>query len=160
MEEQRVDAYRRVLVPLDGSAEAEAVLPVVLRLAGPLGMEVSLVRAVPRIPVTVSEGAGRATLAEVTRVREEAESYLADVCARWSAAGLRVTTTVRAGDPAREIVAASRDGDADLIAMTTHGRSGLGRILFGSVAEEVLRTADVPVLAVRLAAAEAARHAA
>jgi nucleotide-binding universal stress UspA family protein len=160
MDRLQLEAYRRVVVPLDGSEEAEAVLPAIIRLARPLGIEVALVRVVPAIPTTAIEGAGRTTLHEVTRVREEAESYLADVCGRWCAAGLRVTTTVRAGDPAREIVAVARDGGADLIAMTTHGRTGLGRILFGSVAEEVLRTADVPVLAVRLAAAKAARHAA
>lgn len=160
MDHPQPEAYRRVVVPLDGSREAEAVLPAVLRLAGPVGMEVSLVRVVPAVPTGAIEGAGRATLHEVTRVREEAEAYLADVCARWGAAGLRVTTTVRAGDPAREIIAVARDAGADLIAMTTHGRTGLGRILFGSVAEEVLRTADVPVLAVRLTAADAARQAA
>jgi nucleotide-binding universal stress UspA family protein len=64
--------------------------------------------------------------------------------------GVRVTTEARHGDPVKELVAAARDAGADLIAMTTHGRSGVGRLLFGSVAEAVLRQANVPVLMMRL----------
>ena len=61
-----------------------------------------------------------------------------------------MTTDARAGEPVAEIVAAARETGADVIAMTTHGRSGFGRILFGSVAEAVLRQAEMPVLMIRL----------
>jgi nucleotide-binding universal stress UspA family protein len=64
-----------------------------------------------------------------------------------------VSCAIRSGRPDEEIVAAARDAGADLIAMSTHGRSGLGRLLFGSVAEQVLRHADVPVLMIRHTAA-------
>ena len=64
--------------------------------------------------------------------------------------GVRVTTDARHGDPVTELVAAARETGADLIAMTTHGRSGFGRLLFGSVAEAVLRQAEIPVLIMRL----------
>ena len=64
--------------------------------------------------------------------------------------GVRVTTDVRYGEPVAEIVAAARETEAGLIAMTTHGRSGFGRLLFGSVAEAVLRQAEIPVLMMRL----------
>jgi nucleotide-binding universal stress UspA family protein len=61
-----------------------------------------------------------------------------------------VTTDARYGDPVTEIVAAAHESGADIIAMTTHGRSGITRLWFGSVAEAVLRRAAVPVLMMRL----------
>ena len=61
-----------------------------------------------------------------------------------------MTTDARAGEPVAEIVAAARESGADIIAMTTHGRSGFGRLLFGSVAEAVLRQVEIPVLMMRL----------
>jgi predicted RNA-binding Zn ribbon-like protein len=71
---------------------------------------------------------------------------------------------VRRGDPVTEILEGVKVAKADLVAMTTHGRSGLGRLLFGSVAEAVLRHADVPVFLMKLtekaAAAQAAARAA
>ncbi len=75
--------------------------------------------------------------------------------------GVRVTTEARHGEPVTELVAAARETRAGFIAMTTHGRSGFGRLLFGSVAEAVLRQAKIPVLMMRLtkrqvSAAEAA----
>ena len=63
---------------------------------------------------------------------------------------MRVTTDARHGDPGTELVAAAQATEADLIDMTTHGRSGFSRLLFGSVAEAVLRQADIPVLMIRL----------
>jgi nucleotide-binding universal stress UspA family protein len=65
-------------------------------------------------------------------------------------------TTVRTGEPPDEIIASAREVGADVIAMTTHGRTGLKRLLFGSVAEAVLRMADVPVFMLRAAQLEAA----
>jgi nucleotide-binding universal stress UspA family protein len=79
----------------------------------------------------------------------EARQYLAPLADRLAARGVRVRADVRRGDPVREIVAAAGEIDADLIAMTTHGRSGLRRLLFGSVAEEVLRQAEIPVFLMR-----------
>ena len=63
--------------------------------------------------------------------------------------GVRVRAQVRRGEPADEIVSAASEAGADLIAMSTHGRSGLGRLLFGSVAAAVLRQADIPVFLLR-----------
>ena len=71
---------------------------------------------------------------------------------------MRARGEVRRGEPAAEIAAAARDAGADLIAMTTHGRSGLGRLLFGSVAESVLRRAEIPVFLMRLTAAQVAER--
>jgi hypothetical protein len=71
-----------------------------------------------------------------------------------------MTTDVRRGEPVAEILQGAREAEADLIAMTTHGRSGLRRLLFGSVAEAVLRQAEIPVFLMRLANDQAAARAA
>ena len=80
--------------------------------------------------------------------------------ARLRAAGLTVQTAVRTGDASPEIVAGAREEQADLIAMTTHGRGGLRRLLSGSTADGVLRHASVPVFLLRRTEAELASRAA
>jgi nucleotide-binding universal stress UspA family protein len=152
--------YRRVLVPLDGSPEAEAVLPALRRLARPLDMEVILLRVVSPLPVTAVEGAGTTAVNAAMRARDEAEQYLAALTSRWNAEGIRAVSSVRVGEASAEIAAGAREAGADLIAMATHGRSGIGRLLFGSVAQEVLWTAEVPVFLVRLGTASATERAA
>jgi nucleotide-binding universal stress UspA family protein len=87
---------------------------------------------------------------------EEAEGYLRAVAAAPLFEGLQVLTTVRSGEAPQEIITSARELKADVIAMTTHGRTGLRRLLFGSVAEAVLRMADVPVFMLRAAHLEAA----
>ena len=80
----------------------------------------------------------------------DAKTYLSEVERRLSKKGLRVRTRVAlGGPPAEEILAAIKATSADLVAMATHGRSGLGRALLGSVAESVLRASPVPVLMIR-----------
>jgi nucleotide-binding universal stress UspA family protein len=127
--------YQRVVVPLDGSDLAEAVLGFILQIAGPLDFEVMLVRAVPPAEADPAVAAAR------TYLERRAEDL--------AGKGVRVRTEVRRGDPAAEIVAAAREARADLIAMTTRGRGGLTSMLLGSVAAAVLRTADVPVFLLR-----------
>src|SRR5262249_7612073 len=152
--------FKRALIPLDGSLVAEAILPAFLRLAHPLGMEVVLVRVVvPTVkPVQVDEVPVESTSAvpSVERMLEEADAYLRAVAATPPFDGLTVLTTVRSGEAPHEIIASARDLRADVIAMTTHGRTGLKRLLFGSVAEAVLRMADIPVFMLRASYLEAA----
>jgi len=141
--------YQRVVIPLDGSPIAESILPFISRIAGPLDMEVILVRVVPLAPeevVSITSTVGPVSVE--TRARE-AQRYLnAHVEELW-AKGLRAQASVVIGDPAPEIAAAARKAGADLIAMTTHGRSGLSRLMMGSVAEQVLRLAEIPVFVMR-----------
>jgi nucleotide-binding universal stress UspA family protein len=81
------------------------------------------------------------------KVVREAEEYLARVRDRLAGAGLeRVTTSVWYGEPATSIVDAAKFNGVGMIVMTTHGRSGFGRLLLGSVAESVLRGTSTPVL--------------
>jgi nucleotide-binding universal stress UspA family protein len=131
---------KRILVPLDGSALSEAVLPLAEALASDYEADVLLVRALQ--PQSSPEGEVRA--------QDEAEHYLAAVVNRLTARGLaRVAWKVWYDDPARAVVDAARHNAADLIVMSTHGRGGLSRLLLGSVAESVVRSSPAPVLLVR-----------
>jgi nucleotide-binding universal stress UspA family protein len=141
--------YRRALVALDGSPEAEAIVPFLADIAGPLDLQVTLLSVLP-------PGA----LDDAERRRVDATEYLAPLAIELRGRGIRAQTAVRHGEPADEILAAALEAGADLIALTTHGRSGLRRILVGSVAEAVLRRARLPVLAMRQTAAEVAERAA
>lgn len=142
--------YERVLVPLDGSRLAEGILPFILQIASPLDLEVVLIYVVRSIASQAIEGTRHFTIDDVAARLREAREYLAPVAANLRAGGVRGTADVRHGEPVAEIVAAARETEAGLIAMTTHGRSGFGRLLFGSVAEAVLRQAELPVLMMRL----------
>jgi nucleotide-binding universal stress UspA family protein len=151
--------YRRVLVPLDGSLVAEGVIPFIMEIAGPLDMQVVLLRVLVLVPMPV-EGTRQVVIEDLEKRRAEAEEYLAGMARELRDKGVRVTTDVRRGEPVAEILQGAREAEADLIAMTTHGRSGLRRLLFGSVAEAVLRQAEIPVFLMRLANDQAAARAA
>jgi nucleotide-binding universal stress UspA family protein len=134
-----------ILVPLDGSALAEAALPKALELAEVSGARVLLVRAAQASTLPVADP----TAAQV-KVVTEAEAYLAEVQARLTRQGrVPVETSVWYGPAAYAIVEAARIRRVDQIVMTTHGRSGLGRLLLGSVAESVLRGTTTPLLLLR-----------
>lgn len=131
-----------------------------LPLAYPLGMEVALIRVVvPTVePVGVEEVPVdlASTTPSIERLLEEADADLRAVAATPLFEGLKVLTTVRSGEAPQEIIASAREIGADVIAMTTHGPTGLKRRLFGSVAEAVVRRADVLVFMLRAAHLEGA----
>jgi len=151
--------YRGVLVALDGSPEAETILPLVIKIAGTLNLEVTLVRVNVPVRPTIVEGAAWTVLDDPEVERIDAEEYLAPLAVDFRRAGIRVKTEVRRGPAAEEILNAAAVANADLIATTTHGRSGLGRLLMGSIAKTVLRTSTLPVLLMRATEADVARAA-
>lgn len=140
-------SYKRVLVALDGSTACEAVLRFLMDISGPLGMTVMLLHVLEPITPQVSDGT--VVVEDVEGRRQEAEEYLAPISAALRSQGVNTSWAIRRGRPADEILAAVQEGGADLIAMATHGRTGIGRLLFGSVAEAVLRRAPVPVFMIR-----------
>jgi nucleotide-binding universal stress UspA family protein len=145
--------YERVLIPLDGSEPAEAILPFAERIAGSLDLEVCLLRVVEPMPAMVGLGTGGVVGPDVLALRQsDAKQYLADVARQLEARGLRVRTFLGFGGPEREILDVAKAEKADLIAMSTHARRGLRHVVFGSVAEDVLRSAGVPVLLMRMPA--------
>ena len=136
--------YEKILVPLDGSAVSEQILPHVENLAMRGNSSIHLVRVafahvIPGMDPTEPEVA----------VVREAEEYLAAIAERLGQKGLQVETHVRYGDDADEILDHCDQYDIDLIAMSTHGRSGVKRWMLGSVAEKVIRHATKPILLIR-----------
>ncbi len=138
---QKID---KILVPLDGSKCAEMVFPTMEKLAVDLKAVVALLRVAY---AHVIPGADP-TEAQV-KVVNEAEDYLRELGKQLAAKGIKVETHVRYGHDAEEILDHASQPDIDLIAMTTHGRSGIKRFLLGSVAEKVLRHSPKPILLVR-----------
>jgi nucleotide-binding universal stress UspA family protein len=138
-----------ILVPLDGSALAEAALLPAIELARERGAKVVLLRAAEAHARPMVDP----TEAQVAAVRE-AEQYVAGVRDRVRQRGVAdVEASVWYGAPAQAIVEAAQFRKADLIVMSSHGRSGLGRLVLGSVAETVLRSTAVPILLIRPGAA-------
>ena len=136
-----------ILVPLDGSVLAEAALPKALELAEASGGNLLLLRAAQALDLP-----GVDTTEAQVRVVNEAETYLAEVQARLRRQShVQVDSAVWYGPAAVAIVEAARARRVDQIVMTTHGRSGLGRLLLGSVAESVLRGITTPILLLRAA---------
>jgi acetoin utilization protein AcuB len=138
--------YKRAVVPLDGSPFAEAILAFLRQIAGPLDMEVILLRVVAPQAMAPIEEPPRVLIRELEMQRVDAEEYLAHLARDLRNRGVRVDTRVNRGEAAHEILAVARETAADLIAMCTHDRSGFSRFVFGSVAEAVVRRADIPVL--------------
>jgi nucleotide-binding universal stress UspA family protein len=129
-----------ILVPLDGSALADRAVPFAVTVATRAGWSLLLLRAVNTLAAP-TERAG-------ADLKREAEEALDTVAARLASDGLAVTTRVVEGQPESAILAATTDEDVGLVVMSTHGRGGLGRFIYGSVADTVLRHAPVPVLTV------------
>lgn len=150
-------AIQRVLVPLDGTAEAEAIFAPVTRLLEGLDVEYVLMRVATIIrPLTRAISSADDIEHELTRQREHASAYLTEAAGRFRVLAPNVTTMVTIGaDPAREVLEAVDAARADIIAMTTHGRGVVGRALIGSVADKVMRASPVPVLLKRVAQVEA-----
>lgn len=129
-------AFRRMLVPLDGTARSETVLEPALALCPPPTAEFALVRIIP------------VESANTAREREEAAAYLDSVADSLERRGCRVSTTVvESASPAEAILEQGRPEATDCIAMATRGAAGVRRLVVGSVTDKVVRGADVPVLA-------------
>ncbi len=134
-----------VLVPLDGSVLAEAALPRVIELAADADTRVILMRAAQASTFPPGD-----VISAQVKVVDEAERYLAEVASRLRMVGVKnVRCSVWYGAPASAIVDAAAFNHVDLIVMATHGRSGLGRVVMGSVAESVLRGTTTPILLLR-----------
>ena len=141
--------FEKILVTLDGSPVAEKALEPALTLAQAFESEVVLLRVVMVEEVAVAAGMGVAYFdlheALEKHAREEAEAYLKGVEAHWRNTGARVRSEVVAGAPAEKIVETAKHLGVGMIVMSTHGRAGLSRLIYGSVAEAVLRAAVAPV---------------
>ncbi|MBI2172243.1 MAG: universal stress protein [Chloroflexi bacterium] len=148
------------LVPLDGSDLAEQALPYARERAALNDGSILLVRVVTvarQLAAASMTGAGgidampismEAINAAIDLEQKESLEYLALKGEEIRKAGLKVEWEVRQGIPADEIIASARAHNIDVIVITTHGRSGLGRVVFGSVADRIIRQSGIPVLVI------------
>lgn len=141
--------FKRILVPVDGSATAKTALATALELARESGATVRLTHCLDELPyLSGYEYSG----VYLDQARQGAERVLCDALALCQAAGVKADTRLVAQSAQRlgETVSnEARDWRADLVVVGTHGRRGMGRVLLGSGAEQIIRHANVPVLTVR-----------
>jgi nucleotide-binding universal stress UspA family protein len=145
--------YKRILVPLDGSELAECVLPHVESIAKGCGVEqVILLRVVEPID-RFCDVEGCITEETMTSIdadnKAAAEKYLDQLIERTRYGEVPVKPEVIAGQPGKSIANYAAKNSIDLIAIASHGRSGISRFTWGSVADRVIHSASVPVLMIR-----------
>ena len=141
---------QRILVPLDGSRVAEQILPAVTAVAQALSAELVLFQ----VPIAHVDGwmTGEWFVpiqGVLATAAQDAHVYLSEVSSRLKKQGLRVTTATMMGSVAESIIEYAEANQVDLVAMCTHGRTGLERWTLGSVADRVLRAGSIPILLVR-----------
>ena len=153
--------YNRLVVPLDGSDIAEVAIAHAEAMASLIGVPIHLVRVVNVADLLTTDGMGMMPDARLTSTLladegEAAMQYLESVSSRMVKQGFQVTHDIRFGQVVEQIIGHSQPGD--LLAMASHGRSGLKRWFLGSVAEDVIRRSDVPVLIIRALSSDQRSH--
>lgn len=149
--------FERILVPLDGSKVGEAALEhvenIIAKMAPNVKTEVILFQVLTSLSHYVIAGEASVqvpyTDKEIEYITRKAREYLNQTGECLKSKGVSIKTKVATGKADEEIVKAADELKADLIAMSTHGRSGLSRLTFGSITAKVLRSANIPVLVVR-----------
>lgn len=138
--------YKKILVPLDGSELAEAVLPHAEALAKSEGAEIVLLR-VAVIPDENLFSRNPALATNIIKeVEEEADAYMMNEVIKLRGEDINVSGITRDGLVPDTILAVADETHADVIAMSTHGRTGVKRWLMGSVADKVVHYAHIPVM--------------
>ena len=137
--------FKKILVPLDGSKLAEKILPRVEKLVRSCRGEVHLIRVVVSYRIDPKE-----EKEERERLLQEAWDYLETIVSRLRKKRVRAYAVVVYGKDAVQICDFARKDKFDLIAMATHGRSGISRWALGSVADKVLSCSVVPVMLIRV----------
>ena len=144
--------YRKIMVPLDGSQVAECVIPHIEAIAGKSAARVELVTVIEPLEIPTR---GQIALSDddIKQIdaesKNEAAKYLKLVSGRLSHAGIKVNTVILSGKAADSLVRYAVNNSVDLIIMATHGRSGISKLFWGSVAEKILRATDIPVLLIK-----------
>ncbi len=148
--------FERILVPLDGSHLAEAALPATCEIAKRFGSRIILLQALPLEGVLPVAGAVAETQEEemdLVRQRSELDEqasneYLTHLVNEFAAEGIAAEAAECSGDPAEAILSYLEGAEISLLVISSHGRGGLGRLVFGSVADKLLRASRVPMLVI------------
>lgn len=146
--------YKKILVPLDGSKRAEAILPHVEELAHRFDAKIIFLKIVEPTRVFVSAG-GYAAYSEVLQKEHEkaekrANTYLMSLVGQFREKRIPAKTVVEVGSIVSKIIEVANRKEVDLIAMASHGRTGLSHVFYGSVAAGVLHRIDRPLLLIRV----------
>lgn len=148
--ETELFTHKRILVPLDGSLQAESALGPALKLAHEVAAELILLRVVEMPPIPKEPVDGWPGVESVMQAVElEARIYLERTRQSLIDCGVQITTQIATDLVAESIIDTADKLQADLIIMSSHGRSGIDRWVFGSVTEKTLRRAHCPTLVVR-----------
>lgn len=149
--------YKKILVPLDGSTQAECVIPHLETIAKTGAQEIELISVIEPIEIPTR---GKIALSEddikkiTLEAKKDTHKYLDQVAARLTRSGIKVHPIILTGKPAESLIDYIDSNDIDLVIMATHGRSGITRLFWGSVAEKVVRSVNTPVLLVKNPACE------
>ena len=147
----------KLLVPLDGSKESETVIPYIEELASKLKTDITLLQVLAQAYHAQAVGVGGEGVAQIPYTEKEmepikvnTESYLQKISRLLRSKGIATKIELRVGTEAEEIINFADELNMDMVAMSTHGRSGISRWTFGSVADKVLHGGNTPVLLVRV----------
>jgi nucleotide-binding universal stress UspA family protein len=150
--------YQTIVVPLDSSERAETILPHVEELAGIKMGKVILLHVIeptafsplaPASPARLAVMTPEAFTEQIETMRSAAAEYLSKIQSILKTKDIDAETVIETGSAAERIVHVAEERDADLIAIASHGRTGLPRVFFGSVAAAVLHRSETPLLLVR-----------
>jgi nucleotide-binding universal stress UspA family protein len=144
--------YNIIAVPLDGSPLAECVIPHIEALAKSSNCEVQLITVIEPVEIPTR---GKIALSDddIKQIHKEMEkdahTYLDQIVNRLKRSGIKSRPVILAGKPAESLIEYVHNNNIDLLVMATHGRSGLTKLFWGSIAEKVIRAVNVPVLLVK-----------
>jgi nucleotide-binding universal stress UspA family protein len=148
--ETELFTHKRILVPLDGSLQAERALGPALKLAHEVSAKLILLRVTEMPPIPKEPVDGCPGVESVTQAAElEARIYLERTRQSLIDSGIQISIQVSTGSVAESIIDTADEPQVDLIVMSSHGRSGVDRWIFGSVAEKTLRSAHCATLVIR-----------
>lgn len=142
--------YNAILVPLDGSKRAERILPHVEAVAQKFGARLHLLQVIEPMVVGMSpyDAGSLFVVEEIERRTQEAKAYLAGLAGEMAAKKIQTQSHVEYGPVVPTILEIADQHNVDLIAMASHGHTGLARVFYGSVAAGILNRADRPLLVI------------
>ncbi|MDD5087469.1 MAG: universal stress protein [bacterium] len=145
--------FKKILCPIDFSEPSHEALKVASEMAQKFSAELTVIHVVPDIPkATPPDPSVAATDAYLNYQREletESKRLLSEAVRKFAAKELRVREIIEMGDAAKIVSQIAEEEDADLVVLSTHGRTGWRRFVFGSVAERIVRYAQCPVLVIQ-----------
>ena len=143
--------FEKILVPLDGSALAEEVFPYVLELAEKHGSTLILLNVVEPIPTATGDGGVRIAISseEYAKLTEETKQYLSNLVRSFTELGINVESIIDHGPVVSSIVGAAEREKVDLVAIASHGRTGVAHTMYGSVAAGLLYQIQRPLMVIR-----------